>query len=86
MFKIELKYFVLNINFEYKYQYENSKLVLTRDKTRFLLLLPLNNNCPPGSSLSVVCLFFLNACWKTRKEGYILPYPVMVGYNCPSIL
>ena len=54
--------------------------------TRFLLLLPLNYNGPPGSSLSVVCLFFLNASLETRKEGYILPYPVMVGYNCPSIL
>ena len=39
----------------------NSKLVLNRGKTRFLLLFPLNYNGPPGSSLSVVCLFFLNA-------------------------
>ena len=64
----------------------NSKLVLNRDKTRFLLLLPLNYNGSPSSSLSVVHLFFLNASLKTRKEGYILPYPVMVGYTCPSIL
>ena len=54
--------------------------------TRFLLLLPLNYNGTPGSSLSAVHLFFLNASLETRKEGYILPYPVMVGYNCPSIL
>ena len=29
--------------------------------------------------------FFLNAS-QTSKEGFVLPYPVMVGYNCPSIL
>ena len=54
--------------------------------TRFLLFLPLNYNGPPGSSLSVVHLFFLNASEKASKEGFLLPYPVMVGYNCPSIL
>ena len=30
--------------------------------------------------------FSLMLVEKTRKEGYILPYPAMVGYNCPSIL
>ena len=49
-FEIDVKFYVLDI-----------KLVLNRDKTRLLLLIPLNYNGPPGSSLSVVCLFFLNA-------------------------
>ena len=54
-FDVELKMnFVLYMNFE-------MQMVLNRDKTRFLLLLPLNYNGPPGSSLSVVCHFFLNA-------------------------
>ena len=69
-----------------KLLFQNSKLVLTTDKTRFLLLIPLNYNGSPGSSLSVVHLLLLNASLETRKEGYIIPYPVMVGYNCPSIL
>ena len=62
-------------------------LVLNRDKTRVPLLLPLNYKGSPGSSLPIVCLFFLKASLEnTRKEGYILPYPVIVGYNCPSIM
>ena len=61
-FDVELKMnFVLYMNFEMQMSIENTKVVLTRDKTRFLLLVPLNYNGPPGSSLSVVHLFFLNA-------------------------
>ena len=74
------------MNFEMQMPIRNSKLVLNGDKTRFQMLIPLNYNGPPGSSESVVRLFFLNASKETRKEGYILPYPVMVGYNCPSIM
>ena len=57
----------------------------SRDKTRLLLLLPLNYIGSPGSSLSVVhlCLVFLI---QTSCEGSLDPYPIMDGDNCLSIL
>ena len=60
--------FEMYMKFEMEISIYNSKLVLNRDKTRFLLLIPLNYNGPPGSSLSVVLLFYLNASEKLEKK------------------